>query len=284
MRQVLTQLVEPVLPSGGCDVMTAIADRYPIQVICHVLGIPVEDHDRFVDWSRDIAWTLSGELAEHRAEAERAMQSLDDYATGLIGERRARPADDLVTELVRAEESGDRLSDDELRSLIIGLLFAGFDTTRSQLGLALWTFALHPDQWRLLRDRPELVAQAVEECLRFQGAVPSAPRLVAEVIELDGYRLVPGTLLFLSTVSANHDPAAIAAPERFDITVERVPHLTFGGGPHHCLGAWLARAELQEALTLLATSMPDLRLDGQPAWGRAMGIFGPASLPVRFGR
>jgi cytochrome P450 len=233
MRDVLSRLLAPLLPDGRCELMADVAERYPIQVICHVLGVPGADHELFVRWSNDIAWTLSGTLLAHFDEAEAAMRALDEYTGDLIAARRAHPADDLVTELVQAEEAGDRLSDDELRSLIIGLLFAGHDTTRNQLGLAVWTFTRHPDQWALLADHPELAAPAVEECLRFQSAVPSAPRLVAETMEIDGYRLTPGTLLFLSTVSANHDPAAFAQPDTFDITATRGPQLTFGGGPHH---------------------------------------------------
>jgi cytochrome P450 len=183
---------------------------------------------------------------------------------------------------VQAEEAGDRLSDDELRSLIIGLLFAGYDTTRNQLGLALWTFAHHPDQWALLADRPELAPKAVEEVMRFKGSVDVAPRMVGAAFEYDGYRFEPGTLLFLSTSAANHDPAAYNRPEEFDITAEREMQLTFGGGPHYCLGAWLARAEMQEALPLLAQRLPGLALDGEPTWRPSQGIFGPQTLPIRF--
>ncbi|MBV9285419.1 MAG: cytochrome P450, partial [Acidimicrobiia bacterium] len=169
-----------------------------------------------------------------------------------------------------------------LRSLIIGLLFAGYDTTRNQLGLALWVFAHHPEQWALLADTPDLARRAVEEVMRFRGSVSTAPRLVAEDFEFDGYRLEAGTLLFLSTSAANHDPATYDQPDVFDITAERDPQLTFGGGPHFCLGAQLARAELQEALTLLAQRLPGLELDGEPTWRPNMGIFGPETLPIRF--
>src|SRR5581483_1814040 len=133
--------------------------------------------------------------AAHIDEAEWGMKQLDDYVTGLIAERRGSPGDDLASELVLASEDGDHLSDDELRSLIIGLLFAGYDTTRNQLGLALWIFAQHPEQWALLAERPGLARDAVEEVMRFRGAVNTAPRLVAEDFEFEGYRLEAGTLL-----------------------------------------------------------------------------------------
>jgi cytochrome P450 len=119
--------------------------------------------------------------------------------------------------------------------------------------------------------------------MRYWGAVPNAPRLVAEDFELDGYRLQAGTLLMLSTASANHDETVYEQPGTFDITLPREPQLTFGGGPHFCLGAGLARAELQEALPMLAAALPGLRLDGEPKWRPPMGITGPETLPIRFG-
>ena len=282
MRSILERLVEPVRDSGSCDFTAAIAEHYPIQVMCEVLGVPAEDHEDFTDWIKAIAWTLSLELAVRFDEAEAGMKQLDDYVTGLVADRQRAPRDDLVTELVHAEEEGDRLSDDELRSLVIGLLFAGYDTTRNQLGLGMWLFAKHPDQWALLGERPDLASKAVEEVMRVAGAVDSAPRMVAEDFEVDGYLLTAGTLLFLSTAAANQDEAAFDRPEEFDITADRQPQLTFGGGPHYCLGAHLARAEMQEAFPLLARAMPALELDGEPTWRPAGGIFGPDALPIRF--
>lgn len=282
MRSILERLVDPVRAHGRCDFTAAIAEHYPIQVMCDVLGVPAEDHEDFTDWIKAIAWTLSLELGARFDEAEAGMKQLDDYVTGLVADRRRGPRDDLVTELVRAEEEGDRLTDDELRSLVIGLLFAGYDTTRNQLGLGMWLFAKHPDQWALLGQRPDLAAKAVEEVMRVAGAVDSAPRIVAEDFEVDGYVLTAGTLLFLSTAAANHDEAAFDRPEEFDITADRQPQLTFGGGPHYCLGAHLARAEMQEAFPLLARAMPGLELDGEPAWRPPSGIFGPDALPIRF--
>lgn len=282
MRATLDALLEPVLSRGRCDFMVAVGDHYPIQVMCHLLGVPSDDHADFAAWNKAITWALSFELGAHRDEAEWGMRHLDEYVAGLVARRRRDPRDDLLTALVQAEEAGDRLSDQELLSMIGGLLFAGYDTTRNQLGLAIWLFAAHPGQWALLAERAELAPRAVEEVMRAQGAVAVAPRVVVEELELDGYRLGAGTLLSLSTASANHDPAVYDAPETFDITAEREPQLTFGGGPHYCLGANLARAEMQEALPMLARRMPELALDGEPTWRPPLGIFGPETLPVRF--
>lgn len=283
MRTILEKLLEPVAGAEPWEFMGAVADHYPIEVMCHVLGIRPEDHENITAWTKAIAWSLSLELAAHIEEAEQAMRAMDDYVGALVSDRRIQPCDDLVTDLVKAEEAGDRLSDGELRSLIVGLLFAGYDTTRNQLGLAVWAFARHPHQWRLLAEDPELAPAAVEESLRYRGSVALAPRLVAEDFEFDGYRFAAGTLLNLSTAAANHDPAMHDHPGAFDISVSREAQLSFGGGPHFCLGAGLARAEMQEALPMLTRALPTLLLDREPTWGPPIGITGPETLWVRSG-
>ena len=282
MRDVLARLLQPVVPRGRCDFMADIAEHYPIEVMCHLLGVPAADHEQFATWNRSITWLLSLELWSHVEEAQSAMFKLRAYVADLTDARRAHPEDDLITAMVQAEESGDRLTDDEIQMMIAGLLFAGYDTTRNQLGLAMVCFAERPEQWALLATDDSLAAAAVEESMRFRGAVGMAPRFVVEELEMDGYSIPAGTLLALSTGAANHDPSAFDRPEQFDITAVREPQLTFGGGPHYCLGASLARAEMQEALPMLARAMPGLRLDGEPTWRPPMGIFGPESLPIRF--
>lgn len=282
MHSVIAGLVEPLQTAGGCEFMSQVADHYPIKVMCHVLGVPDEDHGRFAAWIGGIGWALTMELASHRDEIESSMSALDRYVGELLADRRARPRDDLVSELSVMEQQGDRLSEDELRSLIIGLLFAGHDTTRNQLGLAVWLFSRHPDQWELLASEPDRVNNAVEEVMRFLGSVAAAPRLTADAMELGGYSIPAGTLLMLSTASANHDTSAFANPHTFDITATRAPQLTFGGGPHYCLGAHLARAEMAEALKVLPRAFRNLRLDGDPEWRPPMNIWGPERLPVSY--
>jgi cytochrome P450 len=283
MRGILDSLLDPVVARGRCELMGEVADHYPIRVICHLLGVPDEDLGDFTAWARAVTWVLSFALSSHRDEAEWGATQLDAYVGRLVESRRREPRDDMVTELVQAEEAGDRLSDWELRALIGGLLFAGFDTTRNQLGLALALFCEHPDQWALLGSDPSLASRAVDEVMRFAGAVRAVPRVVAEPLVVDGYELPVGTLVALSTGAANRDPATFVDPGTFDITVAREPQLTFGGGPHYCLGANLARAEMHEALTLMAARMPGVALDGEPTWREPLGIFGPETLPLRFG-
>lgn len=282
MGTVLDALLAPVVPAGRAELMAEVSDHYPIQVMCHVLGVPEEDHTRFAAWNQAITWALSFELHAHVDEVLWGMAEMDAYVAELMAERRRDSQDDMVTALVQAEEVDDRLSDLEVQTMIVSLLFAGYDTTRNQLGLALWRFAQEPAQWALLAERPELAAPAVEEVMRLHGAVAAAPRVVVEDMDHEGWHLPAGTILTLSLASANRDAASGVDLGTFDITATREPHLTFGGGPHFCLGASLARAEMQEALPRLARALPDLALDGEPAWRSPMGIFGPETLPVRF--
>lgn len=282
MRATLAALVDPIAASGRADFVTAVAEHYPIQVMCHILGVPDEDHERFAEWNKSITWALSLNLAEHEAEVADGFANLDAYVRDLIARRRAEPRDDMVTTMIEAREADDRLSDDEVAGMIGALLFAGYDTTRNQLGLAMWLFAENPDQWDLLCADPSLAPRAVEEIMRHAGAVSAIPRIAVEDIEIDGWTVPAGTMLSLGSAAANHDPAAYDDPDTFDITVEREPHFTFGGGPHYCLGASLARAEMQEALPLLAAAMPSVALDGEPVWRPPLGIFGPDHLPLRW--
>lgn len=282
MRTIMGSLLDNLAGQDSFDFVSEIADHYPIWVMCQLLGVPEEDRADFATWNKAITWVLSLQLNMNMDLAVWGATQLDNYVGRLVEERRAEPREDMVTALVQAEEEGDRLSDMELRSMISSLLFAGFDTTRNQLGLAMALFADHADQWHLLAEQPELAPQAVEEVMRYWGAVSIAPRTVAEPLEVAGYHIPAGTLLTLSTGSANHDPEVYDDPMTFDITVkDREPQLTFGGGPHYCLGANLARAEMQEALPLLAQHLPDFALDGEGTWRSTLSsIYGPESLPV----
>jgi cytochrome P450 len=282
MRELVDVLIERFAPRGRCEFMGEFADHYPVQIICELLGVPRADHEHFARWSNALTWVLSLELSAHLGEVQEAFETMSAYVERLIEERRRQPRDDLLTRLIEAEEGGDRLNLLELQSMIASLLFAGYDTTRNQLGIAMTLFADHPEQWALLGRRPDLAAQAVEEVVRHQGAVTVAPRFTDRELVVDDCVIPAGTVILLSTASANHDPAAYTEPERFDITMERQPPLTFGGGEHYCLGANLARAEMQEALAILARRLPDLRLDGEVRWRPLTGINGPVVLPLAF--
>ena len=282
MRALVNELVNAFAASGTCEFVTAFANRYPVQVICEVLGVPREDHHLFARWGDALTYVLSLELGTHLSEIEDAAASLTAYIDGLVAERRTHPGDDLVTSLVEVSEEGDRLSPVELRAMIGGLLFAGYDTTRNQLGQAMVVFCHHPEQWTLLGAQPELTSQAVNEVMRLVGAVSGVPRISTEELDVDGWTIPAGTVVFLSVAAANRDDTAYDDPLAFDITEARAPHLTFGAGPHYCLGANLARAEMEEALRILAGRLRNLRLAADPEWRAGTGISGPTVLPLAF--
>jgi len=284
MRQVVGGLVDGFHAEGRCEVVADLCEPYPIPIICELLGAPKEDWRRFSAWATDIFRIFNQNLAEDLPLVEAADAELEAYLTDLIAARRAAPRPDLLSDLIAIEESGDRLSTEELVSLAVAVLMAGTDTTRNQLACALALFAEHPAQWALLAERPELAPRAVEEAMRYLGAVRGTVRFAPEDIVFRDVLFPKGTLVFVSLAGANRDPGSYSAPETFDITAERgAQQMTFGSGIHHCMGAALARAELQEALTLLARRLPDLAVDGPVEWKpTTFGIWGPARLPLRF--
>jgi len=285
MREVINGLVDPIAGLGRADVAIDICEPYPIPIICELLGAPKEDWKQFSRWATDVLRIFNGNLQEDLPTIVAAQDELDEYTRGLIDSRRSRPADDLLTDLIAAEEEGDKLTTDELVMMVEAVIIGGTDTTRNQLGCAVALFAEHPEQWKLLVDQPELAPRAVEEAMRYFGAVRGTGRFASEDIEYKGVLFPAGTFINPSMATANFDPAVFEQPEVFDITREPAgqPQLTFGSGIHYCLGAALARAELQEALPILARRMPDLALDGTPTWKpNAVGIFGPEHLPVTF--
>jgi cytochrome P450 len=199
----------------------------------------------------------------------------------LLAERRRAPGPDLISALIAAEEQGDRLSADELRAMITVLIFGGQDTTQCQLACALATFLAHPGQWELLAKEPGLAANATEEILRYEPAGSGSPRIASEDFRYRDLDIKAGTIALPSGPAANRDPAVYPDPDRFDITRHPAePHLTFGGGVHYCLGAALARAELQEALPILAQRLPGMRADGPAEWRTGALIRGPERLPI----
>ena len=282
MRELVNELVDGFASDGHCEFVTQFADQFPIQVICEVLGVPRERHADFARWGSDSTYVLSLNLSAHLNEVIESASAVIDYIDDLINERRASPRDDLVTGLIQASEDGDVLSQLELRAMIGGLGFAGYDTTRNQLGRAMFLFAQNPDQWDLLGDNPDLAAGAVNEVMRVAGVIDGVPRSATADIEVDGWLIPAGTFVFLSMASANHDAEVYDDASEFDITRRAAPNLTFGAGPHFCLGANLARAEMEEALQILATRLPHIRLDDVPTWRSDTGIFGPALMPLAF--
>ena len=201
----------------------------------------------------------------------------------MVAQRRHNLTDDLLSDLIRAEDDGDRLDAAELRMLAGGLLLAGTDTTRNQVAASVQVLCEHPDQWELLKEHPELAMHAVEETMRHSPIACGTLRLVVDDVEIDGYIFPAGTMVVVNTAAANRDPAIYADPDRVDITREGSPAiLTFGGGVHYCLGANLARREIAEALNVLTARLPNPRIAGPAPWKPILSLSGPKSLPVEF--
>jgi cytochrome P450 len=285
MRDVLCGLIDDVAGSGHCELVDDICEPYPIPIICKLLGAPKQDWKLFSQWATDIFRIFNRDLVTDLPAIRQASEELEVYVQAMIEQRRRHPADDLLSSLIAVEESGDRLHSDELVMLTEAVLMAGTDTTRNQLACSVALFAEHPDQWRLLAERPDLAPAAVEESMRYLGAVRGTIRVASEDIEYRGVLFPKGTLVSIALAGANRDPDAFPSPDTFDITRQRgAVQMTFGSGIHFCLGAALARAELQEALPLLARRLPDMVLDGPIQWKPpTFGIWGPARLPLRFG-
>ncbi|HEY7625914.1 MAG TPA: cytochrome P450 [Ilumatobacteraceae bacterium] len=285
MRDVMNGLVDKVTPAGRADFTADICEPYPIPIICELLGAPKQDWQLFSRWASDILEIFSVDVVDKLDLIIRTQDELGDYTRGLIAERRSKPAEDLLTDLIAAEEAGDKLSNDELVMMVNAVIVGGTDTTRNQLGCAVALFADHPDQWTLLAEQPDLAPRAVEEAMRYFGAVRGTARFASCDIEYRDVLFPAGTFVSIGIAEANRDSAVFTEPEQFDITsvAASQPQLTFGSGIHYCLGAALARAELQEALPLLARRMPKLAVDGQITWKpEGVGIFGPAQMPVTF--
>ena len=284
MRRVVGELVDRVVAAGACELVADVCEPYPIPIICELLGAPPEDWKLFSAWATDIFRIFNNNLAEDLPLIERAGEELTEYVSDMISARRADPRDDLLSDLIAIEQEGDRLSTDEMAMLAQAVLMAGTDTTRNQLACSVALFSEHPDQWALLAERPELAGRAVEESMRYLGAVRGTARFAAEDVVYRDVLFPQGTLVATSLAGANRDPEAFDDPDIFDITRERTTaQMTFGAGIHFCMGAALARAELQEALPLLAQRMPGLARDGEVEWKpSSFGIWGPARLPLRF--
>jgi cytochrome P450 len=284
MRDFLARLWEPLAEVGRCEFVGAFAKPYPSLTVATVMGAPLDDAPRLYEWSNLIQRQFDGPSLMHERDAiERACAEFYEWAGDLIERRRADPAADLISTLIAAEQEGDRLSDVECMNLVLNVLVGGVDTTQSQLAHAVRLFAEHPDQWRLLAERPELAPAAVEEVVRYEPITPFTARLLHEDVEYRDVTFPAGTIVMVCAFTGNRDGLDGDAGE-FDITADRgdAKPLTFGAGIHYCLGANLARAELQEALAFLPARMPGLQLEGEPEIGSVHGIYGLDSLPVRW--
>ncbi|MEV0107585.1 cytochrome P450 [Nocardia sp. NPDC050799] len=276
----LTALEQAGAPA---DLVEGFALPLPVTVICEMLGVPPRDQHRFRDFSDAILSTT----AYTREQIESARDSLETYLAEVVAERRQRPTDDLLGALVAARDEEDRLSERELVNLGVGLLIAGHETTANQIANFTYVLLTQREYWELLRAEPELIPGAVEELLRYVqlGAGAGQPRVATEDVVLSGVTVRAGDSVFVNTQAANRDEVVFEDPESLDLTRQRNPHVAFGYGAHHCLGAQLARVELQVALEALLERFPSLRLSrplDEIPWKSGLLVRGPKQLLVEW--
>jgi cytochrome P450 len=284
IQRIVDGCLARVAGRGAMDVIADLALPVPSTVICEMLGVPIGDRDRFTVWTAKATLGLASQFLDPAtlAEVQAAGTSLAGYFDELIAARRGHLSDDLLSALIRAEEAGDRLSPPELLSQSIGLLIAGFETTIGLIGNGVRALIQHPAELAKLRARPELVASATDECLRFDGPIPLTPRVLHAAAEFGGKTIPKDTRVWGLLSAANRDPAVFPDPDRFDIERQPNEHLAFGGGPHFCLGAHLAKLEGEIAIASLVTRFDDLRLISETVeWGPSLFRV-PGKLPVTF--
>jgi nocardicin N-oxygenase len=287
MREGIEEAVDGLLDAmteagPPVDLVQALCAPLPLTEICQLLGVPYEDRASFRAWTEAIM-SVRGHTQE---EINRSRRALHHYLADLVAARRAEPADDLLSELLVARDQEERITEPELVSLGITLLIAGHETTMNQLGRGVYALLTRPGRYAALHRDPGLVPTAVEELLRMVPSVTvTSPRLTLRDVEIGGVPVPAGSMVAVSSVAANHDPAVFTDPESMDLARTDNKHMTFGHGPHFCLGAQLARTELRTALRELTRRFPTLRL-AVPSeaikWRTNALVYGPHELPVKW--
>ncbi|WP_019074881.1 cytochrome P450 [Streptomyces hokutonensis] len=277
------ELVDDLLDAGQpADLAKTVAWPLPVRVISELLGVPKEDRDNFRTWT-GLALATGNETTPE--QIEEALNQLLGYMGGLIVQRREKPTDDLLSGLIQARDDGDKLSEQELIVLAVTLLAAGHETTANQIGSHVYQLLTREGYWQRLVDDPELVPGAVEELLRHTPLSVGADnaRVALEDVEVGGRLIRKGEAVVVMPLLGNRDASVFERPDELDLDREKNPHMAFGHGVHHCLGAPLARVELQLALGTLARRLPNLRLAEAPAdvpWRRDKIVRGPSALLV----
>ncbi|WP_243794762.1 cytochrome P450 [Saccharopolyspora gloriosae] len=279
-QEILDDLLDTMIAAGPpADLAKALTWSLPITVMCELLGVPINDRDRFTVWVDRLL------IFSDPAQSAQAREHLNEYLAGLIAERRATPTGDLLSALVNIADEEDRLGDDDLISIGVSLLSAGHEATANQLGNFVYTLLNHPGLWQELIAEPGLIPGAVEELSRFisNSATAGFTRIATEDLELGGTTVRAGEAVVCELGVANRDPEVFDEPDVINIHRGSVPHVTFGHGVHHCLGAQLARMELRIVLETLVRRLPQLRLAApvdELSWRTDRLIRGLHELPV----
>lgn len=279
MRAEIEAMIDAIIDnapaSGPFDLMAEIAVPVPVLVIARILGVDEARLDDFRQWSEEVILGLNPVRTPEEDEALiRGAYALDAYFAELMEARRKAPQDDLVSDMVQLQAAGEAdITDGELRNNLEALLVGGNLTTTDLIGNGVWLFLTHPEQIKALRDNPALAAQAVEEVLRFEAPVSVTSRILPDDREVGGCPMKARQPVWMSLAGANRDPDVFDAPDRFDITAKRASHVAFGGGPHICIGAPLARIEARHVYLKLFERYPDLKLPGQEMVWRTLPFF-----------
>jgi cytochrome P450 len=278
------ELIDAFAPRGSVEFVSEFAEPYASRILCLLLGLPDDEWPQVAHWADDLGKSFGINVRQDLPRIEAALEGLTGYIERVIEDRMQHPQEDLVTTLVQAHEAdGDALTRRELSVALVFLAFAGMETTRNQLGLALQTFLAHPDQWALLAAQPELGARAVEEVMRVNPTVTWVTREALEDVDLNGLHVPKGGIVQVLSHAIGTDPSQMGQDPGFDLRVEDRPlHSGFGGGIHHCLGHFVARTDMAVALPLLAQRMPDAVPDGPGEWLPVSGNTGPVRFPIRF--
>jgi cytochrome P450 len=286
LRQEAIALVEAFADDGECEFMSAFARRLPSLGLCELIGVPKDDRERFGVWADTIGLGFNLALLVPRiADIDAALVALLDYCRGLVAARRENLRDDLVTRIARAASEEGGMDEDMVVASVAGLVFAGHETTKNQLGWLVTLLAERPEEWDRVAADPERSRAVVEEVLRLRGAVTSVGRTAAEDFSHAGAHLKQGDRVIVSLWGVNQDPKVFPQPTRFDVDAHReMPQMAFGHGMHHCLGAALARAELCESLAVLASRLRCPRIGEGAEFLPPIGINGPTRLPIHFER
>jgi cytochrome P450 len=280
-EKLANELLNAADDRGEMDLITDFAGPLPAIMLASMLGIPTEDHDLFRSWAAAIVETI--DPVSHRLVSDAGKQervSMQNYLTDIIAQRRRRPAEDLISGMVQAEESGDRLTGTELMEMCVVLTIAGVEATTNMIGNGVNALLDHPDQLARLRGEPQMIKSAVEELLRYDPPIQVAGRIPLEDIEVDGKRLGKGQTVGVLLGGANRDPEVFPEPGRLDLTRSPNNHIAFGRGIHFCLGAPLARVEGSIAISALVNRFPYLSPAGEGKRRTNVHVRGFMSLPV----
>lgn len=282
-QKLANDLIDGFADRGRVEFVSEFAEPYASRILCLLLGLPDDEWPRVAHWADDLGKSFGINVRQDLPRIEAALEGLTDYVDVVIADRSVHPRDDLVTTLIRAHADDDMLTRRELSVALVFLAFAGMETTRNQLGLALQSLLAQPDQWALLAERPELGSRAVEEIMRVNPTVTWVTREAVEDVDLNGLHIPRGGIVQVLSHAVGTDPVMPGNAQDIDLLAENRPlHAGFGGGMHHCLGHFVARTDMSVALPLLARRMPDAAPDGPGAWLPVSGNTGPIRFPIRF--